>query len=50
MHFVYFIVRISDQGGLGVYSQSNLTDRIQYSPQNGIWEILVVPGVINYDA
>ena len=40
LSFVYYFVKISDQGCFGVYSQSNLHDRMlrlhsyQYYPQN----------------
>ena len=63
LRFVFYIVRISDQGCFEVYSQSNLLDRmlrqhsyqpcpqhfltnIQYNPQDGMLEILLLTGVI----
>ena len=59
LHFVFYIAKISDQGCFGVYSQSNLLDRmlqlqsyqdyftnIQYNPRDGMLQILVLIGVI----
>ena len=59
LHFVFYLVRISDQECLGVYSQSNLLDgmlglhsyqdyctNIQHNPQERMLQILLLIGMI----
>ena len=63
LRFVFYIVRLSEQGCFGVYDQSNLLHKmlrmhsyqpcpqnyctnIQYNPQDGMLQILLLIGVI----